>query len=98
MDNPLRLSQIFILDLWELRIQRITCWQVMFSIIQVQIKHILTVCEQKKCPFTDYFNYLVIPVADSPDQSLMEHFEEGIKFIDSAVSKGESVLVHWYTL
>ncbi len=38
--------------------------------------------------------YLKVPVIDEPNTDIAKHFEKAINFIDTALEKGEGVLVH----
>jgi atypical dual specificity phosphatase len=42
------------------------------------------------------FNYLVIPVLDMPFVNLACHFQEAIKYINSVLISGGTVLVHCF--
>ena len=40
------------------------------------------------------FTYMIIEVNDDNSQDIGQHFEDAIAFIDGAIQKGGSVLVH----
>jgi protein-tyrosine phosphatase len=42
------------------------------------------------------FKSLLININDSVDQEIKSKFELANHFIDSAIQKGQNVLVHWY--
>mmetsp|Transcript_12707 Transcript_12707/g.41904 ORF Transcript_12707/g.41904 Transcript_12707/m.41904 type:complete len:107 (+) Transcript_12707:811-1131(+) len=47
-------------------------------------------------PFPEQFTYKVIDIWDSPNAPLIDYFPEVVSFIDDAVQRGGSVLVHCF--
>jgi hypothetical protein len=46
--------------------------------------------------FPETFSYYHVEIDDIESESILPHFEEVHKFIDSFVDKDEIVLVHWF--
>ncbi|CAG5115790.1 unnamed protein product, partial [Candidula unifasciata] len=44
--------------------------------------------------FLQHFTYLVLDIADSPTENIIQHFKETKKFIDRCLAQGGKVLVH----
>lgn len=63
---------------------------------QHKITHIVTVSGGIKPRYPHLFEYLVLPIDDSPDQMLKKHFLPAIEFIDKAIegNPNNKVLVH----
>eukprot|EP00056_Hartaetosiga_gracilis_P004277 m.73515 g.73515 ORF g.73515 m.73515 type:complete len:273 (-) comp11773_c0_seq1:1962-2780(-) len=51
-------------------------------------------CFDMKPPFPDQFTYKVLNANDSPDQNMLQFFEETNTFIANAINEGGKVLVH----
>lgn len=59
------------------------------------ITHVLSIGSEFSPVYPDQFCYLVAFAMDCPGQNILDYFEHTNRFIDSALSSGSSVLVHW---
>lgn len=62
----------------------------------LQISHILTICECLPPKFPSEFDYKVVPVTDEPSTRLNKYFEEATDFIKKVIEEGKNVLVHCF--
>ena len=62
----------------------------------LQISHILTICECLPPKFPGEFDYKVIPVADVPSTRLSNYFQEATDYIKKTIEEGKNVLVHCF--
>lgn len=58
--------------------------------------HITAVVNASQGPnqFPDHLTYFSVDVADSPEEDLLSHVDEVVRFLDEILSKGKNVLVH----
>ena len=63
---------------------------------KVDISHILSVLEFDYCDSDDFGKYerLLIQVEDQPKENLLQHFDRTNAFIENALAKDGTVLVH----
>ena len=61
-----------------------------------KITHVVTVSGGIKPRHKEHFEYLVLPIDDSPEQDLRQYFKRAIEFIDGALTANPTnvVLVH----
>ena len=62
-------------------------------LITYNITHIVVCGLELSCRYPREFTYLHIKIADTPEESIREHFEEVHKFISEGLKRG-TVLVH----
>ena len=58
--------------------------------------HITAVVNASQGPnqFPDHLTYFSVDVADSPEEDLLSHVDEVVRFLDEILSNGRNVLVH----
>jgi protein-tyrosine phosphatase len=59
------------------------------------ITHVLTATNKMRPTHPTALHYLVLDFPDSSNQNLLAAFADAHSFIEEAVSKGGSVLIHW---
>lgn len=59
------------------------------------ITHVLSIGAEFTPVHPQEFCYLVAFAMDCPGQNIIDYFEHTNRFIDSALSQGSAVLVHW---
>ena len=65
--------------------------------LELRITHVLCVAVDLPFPYPTDFQYLTVPVLDSPDVDLRQHFDSAFAFMDEALQSGQGgVLVHCF--
>lgn len=61
-----------------------------------KITHIINMTADLECKFVKHFKYIVVPIDDTVDEDIGIYFDEGIKFITTALKENPKnrVLVH----
>lgn len=59
------------------------------------ISHVLSIGSEFSPVYPEQFCYMVAFAMDCPGQNIVDYFEHTNRFIDSALSSGSAVLVHW---
>ena len=62
----------------------------------LDIRYILTVCENLPPKFPNEFIYKIIPVTDEPTTKISHYFKESLDFIRNSVVSKNNVLVHCF--
>ena len=62
---------------------------------ELGITHVLTMGNDMDPKFPDQYEYKVCELDDDEDEDIKKYFEEGIEFIDTALSSGGTIFVHW---
>ena len=62
---------------------------------ELGITHVLTMGKDMSPKFPDRYEYKVWELEDEVDEDIKKYFEEGIEFIDTALSSGGNIFVHW---
>ena len=66
------------------------------ALARANITHVLSVLQiYQPDELFGFFQHLCIDVDDVPDENLLQHFPAAIRFIQSGLDAGGSVLVHW---
>lgn len=77
-------------------LQSIICVNNKAALQRANITHILSVLRLKPSEETfSAYQHHSIDVDDVDDENLLEHFPAAVKFIQSGLDAGGSVLVHW---
>ncbi|OMJ74132.1 hypothetical protein SteCoe_27021 [Stentor coeruleus] len=70
------------------------CASNMNFLLDKNISHILICARELKPKFPKDFNYCKLDILDTKRYNLKPHFDEAIRFIQSALNSRENVLVH----
>ena len=62
---------------------------------ELKITHVLTMGKDMSPKFPDRYEYKVCELEDEVDEDIKKYFEEGIEFIDTALSSEGNIFVHW---
>lgn len=60
------------------------------------ITHVVTCGLSLRPKYTDTLQYHLIPIYDSADENIAQHFDGAYEFIESAFSSGGKVLIHCF--